>query len=154
MTKHAAVTGHTSGLGASFYKLLAEQGYKVHGFSRTNGYDLRDYSQVTRMISQVKGFDLFINNAKPEYTQSQIVYRLVRDWNQGSVISIGSYATIESPSWSDTFLLEYLTQKMALAHTHQVLTPIAKCNLTIVHPKHLGDNTDDYVQTLIRNLKL
>jgi hypothetical protein len=154
MTKYAAVTGHTSSLGASFYKLLAEQGYEVHGFSRSNGYDLRDYSQVTRMISQVKGFDLFINNAKPDYVQSQIVYRLVRDWDKGSIISIGSYATIESPLWTDTFLLEYLTQKTALAHTHQVLTPIAKCKLTLLHPKHLGDDTDAYVQTLIRNLKL
>jgi len=153
-TKHAAITGHTSGLGASFYKLLADQGYKVHGFSQSNGYDLRDYSQVGRMLSAIKGFDLFINNAKPDYSQSQILYRLVREWDSGSIISIGSDATINSPRWTDTFLLEYLTQKTALVHAHQVLTPVAKCKLILVHPTHLGDNTDMYVNTLITTLKL
>jgi dTDP-4-dehydrorhamnose reductase len=75
MIKQAAVTGHTSGLGNSFFRLLSNQGYQVQGFSRTNGYDLRDYSCVTDMLTQIKGFDLFINNAKPDYAQSQIVYR-------------------------------------------------------------------------------
>ena len=151
--KRAAITGHTSGLGASFYRLLDKHGYKVYGFSRSNGYDLRDYSQVSRMLDEIKGFDLFVNNAKPEYSQAQIVYRLAREWS-GTLLSIGSRAVISPPPWTDTFLLEYLTQKTALVHAHQVLEPIANCRLLIVHPQHLDNNTDPYVEQLIKELNL
>ena len=152
--KQAAITGHTSGLGASFYRLLNKHGYKVHGFSRINNYDLRDYSHVGRMLEEVKDFDLFINNAKPEYAQAQIVYRLVREWTHGTIISIGSQALVNSPDWTDTFLLEYLTQKAALVHAHQVLEPVAKCQLLIRHPEHLNNNTDTYVEQIIKDLDL
>ena len=154
MKKQAAITGHTSGLGASFYKLLHNHGYEVHGFSRSNGYDLRDYSQVGDMLEQIKDFDLFVNNAKPDYAQAQIVYRLVRQWKKGTVLSIGSCATITPPGWTDTFLLEYLTQKIALVHSHQMLEPNATCRLLIVHPEHLDNNTDDYVEQLVKELNL
>jgi GDP-D-mannose dehydratase len=152
--KRAAVTGHTSGLGASFYQLLTKYGYEVHGFSRTNGYDLRDYSHVGRMLEQIKDFDLFVNNAKPDYSQAQIVYRLVREWSHGTILSIGSQAVINPVAWTDTFLLEYLTQKAALVHTHQVLESVAKCQLLLVHPAHLDKNTDEYVEQLIKELNL
>jgi len=154
MIKRAAVTGHTTGLGNSFFRLLSDRGYQVHGFSRTTGYDLRDYSCVTNMLEQIKGFDLFINNAKPDYVQSQIVYRLSREWTSGTIVSIGSQATIQNPNWSDTFLMEYLTQKIALCHAHTLLQPVAKCQLVIVHPAHLGDNTDLYVNQLLTELAL
>ena len=151
--KRAAITGHTSGLGASFYSLLDQHGYEVHGFSRSNGYDLRDYSQVSRILEQTKDFDLFINNAKPDYTQAQIVYRLARRWS-GTLLSIGSYAVIDPPLWTDTFLLEYLTQKTALVHAHRVLEPVSDCRLLIVHPRHLDNDTDLYVKQLIKELDL
>jgi len=154
MIKKAAVTGHTQGLGNSFFRLLTQHGYHVQGFSRSNGYDLRDYSKVTDMLNQIQGFDLFINNAKPEYTQSQIVYRLAREWTSGTIVSIGSMAVIQDPGWTDTFLMEYLTQKIALCHAHKILTPVSDCQLVIVHPAHLGDNTDYYVEKLISELKL
>lgn len=154
MIKRAAVTGHTSGLGASFYKLLSEHGYEVHGFSRSNGYDLRDYAQISCMLEQIKDFDLFVNNAKPDYAQAQIVYRIVRECSIGTVLSIGSQAVISTPDWTDSFLLEYLTQKKALVHAHQVLGPIASGCLLIKHPKHLGNETDLYVSNLIKELHL
>tara|TARA_R110000868_G_scaffold411013_1_gene701350 strand:- start:1177 stop:1635 length:459 start_codon:yes stop_codon:yes gene_type:complete len=151
--KKAAITGHTSGLGASFYRLLNKNGYEVHGFSRSNGYDLRDYSQVSRVLEQLKDFDLFVNNAKPDYVQAQIVYRLAREWS-GTVLSIGSCAVIDPPLWTDTFLLEYLTQKTALVHAHRVLEPVSNCRLLIVHPQHMDNNTDPYVAQLLKELDL
>jgi len=138
MIKKIAVTGHTSGLGKSFFNLLTQQGHHVIGFSRSNGYDIRDYSIVSKIIKEINDFDLFINNAKPDYTQSQIVYRLAREWS-GTVLSIGSTVVVNPPNWTDTFLLEYVTQKIALAHAHQVLEKIAKCNLVLVHPNHIQD---------------
>jgi GDP-D-mannose dehydratase len=153
MTKRAAVTGHTSGLGNSFYRLLEKQGYDVYGFSRSNNFDLRDYSQVGCMLELVRDFDLFINNAKPDYAQAQIVYRLAREWNSGTILSIGSDAVVDPPNWKDTFLLEYLTQKTALVHAHQVLEPIANCRLLLKHPQHLT-NTDAYVEQIIKEFEL
>lgn len=153
MIKRAAVTGHTTGLGNSWYRLLNNHGYTVKGFSRSTGYDLRDYSHVTQMLSDINGFDLFINNAKPDYSQSQILYRLAREWSRGTIVSIGSLATVHDPKWSDTFLLEYLTQKTALCHAHQVLEPLSSCRMILVHPGHL-DNTDQLVEEIIENLNL
>jgi hypothetical protein len=138
MIKKIAITGHTSGLGKNFFDLLTQQGHHVVGFSRSNSYDLRDYSVVSNIIEKIQGFDVFINNAKPDYVQAQLVYRLSRDWN-GTVLSIGSKVAIDSPNWKDTFLLEYVTQKIALTHAHQVLATISKCRLVLVHPEHIQD---------------
>jgi hypothetical protein len=150
----AAITGHTTGLGNSFFRSLGKHGYETVGFSRSNGYDLRDYARVGDMLEHIQGFDLFINNAKPDYAQSQILYRLARSWTQGTIISIGSHAVIEDPKWHDTFLLEYLTQKTALCHAHAVLSKLSACRMIILHPEHLGDQTDQYVEELIKKLNI
>lgn len=147
-----AITGHTSGLGKSFYNLCLAKGLTVKGFSRSNGYDLRDYSAVGRMIDEIKDFDFFINNAKPDYSQTQILYRLCSAWQQGTIISIGSQIIETPPRWSDLGLLEYYTQKIALAHAHKVLEPIVKSKLILVNPKHLDNNTDEYAQELLEEL--
>lgn len=137
MIKKIAITGHTSGLGKSFFDILSNN-YNVVGYSKSNGYDLRDYSVVSKIIDEISDVDLFINNAKPDYAQAQIVYRLARTWS-GMLLSIGSQALIDPPKWNDTFLLEYLTQKTALLHAHTVLEQISKCKLIIVHPDHISD---------------
>lgn len=149
-----AITGHTSGLGKSFYDELSDRGHTVAGFSRTNGYDLRDYCKVGLMLDNIADFDIFINNAKPDYVQSQILYRLVRTWTKGTIISIGSQAIITPPAWTDTYLLEYLTQKTALMHANTVLSPVVGCKLILLNPTHLGDNTLSYVQQELARLDL
>ena len=149
MTKKAAVTGHTQSLGQSFYRRLQDRGYHVEGFSRSTGHDLRDYSVVTKMLTAVQGFDLFINNAKPDFAQCQILYRLVRENATKTVISIGSAAVEKEPRWTDTFLLEYLSQKTALAHAHQVLAPLSRSRLLLINPEHLSDCCDAYVDSIL-----
>jgi len=152
MIKKIAVTGHTSGLGKSFFDLLSTQGHEVVGYSKSNGHDLRDYSIVSKIIEEIQGFDLFINNAKPDYSQAQIVYRLARSWD-GILLSIGSRAVVDPPKWSDTFLLEYLTQKTALVHAHNVLESVSKCKLVIVHPAHI-QNTDACAKDILTQVLL
>lgn len=149
-----AVTGHTTGLGKSFYDELSHRGHHVEGFSRTNGYDLRDYSRVGIMLDKINDFDVFVNNAKPDYAQSQILYRLTRKWNKGTIISIGSMAVINNPHWTDSNLLEYLTQKTALAHAHSMISQISQCQLILLNPSHLDNNTLPYVKTQLDNLNL
>jgi nucleoside-diphosphate-sugar epimerase len=143
-----AVTGHTAGLGKSFFQECINRGHTVKGFSRTNGYDLRDYTNVGHMLDQVNEFDLFINNAKPDYAQSQILYRLVRQGTCKKIVSIGSEVITSPPTWTDTFLLEYLTQKTALAHSVRVLSNVSKCQLILLNPAHLNDTNLYAIQQL------
>ena len=147
-----AITGHTSGLGKSFYDECIARGHIVQGFSRSNGYDLRDYSQVGIMLEQGKDFELFINNAKADYIQAQILYRLARKWTHGTIVSIGSGILETDPAWTDTFLLEYFTQKIALQHAHHVLEPLVAVKLILLNPGHLGDNTRQYAKEQLDQL--
>lgn len=149
-----AITGHTKGLGKSFYNLCVEKGHNTLGFSRSNGYDLRDYSKVTKMLEQITKFDVFINNAKPDYVQSQILYRLTREWDSGTIISIGSSVILRQPNWTDSYLLEYTTQKHALAHANRVLSTVSNCNLVLLNPDHLNDNIDNFSSQVLEQLKI
>ena len=152
--KRAAVTGHTQRLGRAFYELLQQKGYQVKGFSRSNGYDIRDYAVVSRIIDETKGYDLFVNSAKPDFAQTQILYRLARSRSITNVLSIGSAAVTDPPEWTDLHLLEYLTQKIALDHAHRVCKASGQINSMLVNPVHLGDDCLDYVQQVIEDLKL
>lgn len=148
-----AITGHTTGLGHSFYQECIARGHEVEGFSRSNGHDLRNYSKVGTMIDKIVGFDIFINNAKPDYAQAQILYRLVRAQSCKVIISIGSEVIISPSDWTDTFLLEYVTQKMALAHANQILSKVTSQQLILLNPSHLND-TDYYVKQQLNLLNL
>lgn len=148
-----AITGHTERLGKAFFNELSLLGHDVQGFSRRSGYDLRDYSKVSLMLAQIKEFDVFINNAKPDFAQSQILYRLVRQWNNKTIINIGSGALETTPNWTDTFLLEYLTQKSALQHAVNVLSKMSTCNIILLNPPHIN-NCTQYVNDTIRDLNL
>ena len=148
-----AITGHTSGLGKSFYHECINRGHTVQGFSRSNGYDLRDYSKVGKMIDKIQDFDLFINNAKPDYAQTQILYRLVRSSTCNMIVNIGSKVIESPPNWTDTFLLEYFTQKIALAHAVQVLSAVSKSQLILINPEHL-DDTDIFAKRQLDLLKV
>lgn len=149
-----AITGHTKGLGKSFYDECIRRGHTVEGFSSSTGYDLRDYSRVTAMLERIKGFDFFINNAKPDYAQAQILFRLAREWDKGVIISIGTQATETPTKWTDTFLLEYLTQKIALKNAHLLLSPVCSCQLFLINPTHLGDQTDQFASAELDKLNI
>lgn len=61
-----ALTGHTSGIGAHLFHILKISNFDVHGFSRSNDWDLNDYGRVrdfSWFITKYNDFDIFINNA-------------------------------------------------------------------------------------------
>lgn len=137
--KKAAVTGHTAGLGKVIKEYLESQNYIVQGFSKSAGCDLRDYAQVTTMITQIHDVDLFVNCAKPDYAQSQILYRLAKSEFKGKVLNIGSPVVYHNTGWTDLGLLEYVTQKTALFHAHQTLVKFYPEQLIMWDPKHTTD---------------
>jgi hypothetical protein len=142
--KQAAITGNTCDLGKFITKYLESHNYEIAGFSRSNGYDLRNYSCVTSILDIVKDFNLFVNCAKPDYTQAQILYRLIGSGFKGKILNIGSPVVHHLPeSWFDLGLLEYATQKTALFHAHQTLSKLYTDQLILWEPLH--DFTFEYV---------
>lgn len=150
--KRAAVTGHTAGLGKLIKEYLESQNYNVLGFSKSTGYDLRDYSQVTKLLDTVSEFDLFVNCAKPDYVQSQLIYRLLKSGFKGKILNIGSPVVHHNTGWTDLGLLEYITQKTALFHAHQTLEKFYPTQLIMWEPKHTSDI--EYVSQCLKELGL
>jgi short-subunit dehydrogenase len=123
--KTAIVTGASKGLGAQIVRRLRRAGFHVVGFSRTspNRVDVRDSSQVNRLVSEVlaerRGIDVLINNAGfvqsltplertsdedlldtfetnvygPFYTMRSVIPSMVRR-NKGVIINIASKSAI------------------------------------------------------------
>jgi hypothetical protein len=141
--KIVALTGHTRGLGKHIYNYLVKNNYSAQGFSFSTGCDLRDYSQVGAMIKSVKSCDWFINCAHPDYCQTQILYRLLKENFKGKILNIGSPVVHRPPDWTDLDLLEYVTQKTALYHAHQTLDTMFPNQLILWEPDH--DLDENYI---------
>jgi len=93
------ITGHTSGIG----ELIANH-YEFVGFSRSNGYDLTDDGNITKLINELEKCDVFVNNAFPYanetdykhmHLQTEILYKVYNQWVDKSklIINIGSNTT-------------------------------------------------------------
>jgi hypothetical protein len=67
-----AVTGHTNGLGLAIFNYF-KNNHEVHGFSRSNGFDIRDPLKRKKIIEISKDFDLFFNNAYNNFDNSQLL---------------------------------------------------------------------------------
>jgi hypothetical protein len=83
-----AITGHTKGIGKSLFEELTYEGYEVHGFSRSNGYDISDKSSCDRIIEETKDFDVFINNAFDYFGQTYILESILNYWGGTNKIII------------------------------------------------------------------
>ena len=81
------ITGHTKGFGKHISARCKELGYKVEGFSRTNGYDIR--SNPENVFN--KKLDAVVNNA--EVGDAQIHISVLANLNKIPCINIGSDIT-------------------------------------------------------------
>jgi short-subunit dehydrogenase len=142
-----AITGHTKGLGAEFYKSYASEGHNILGFSRSNGYDLRDWSKMQNMLAQIQDFDLFINCAKPDFVQTTILYELWKRWKgqNKTIINISSVITYFPtcpPALFDCPNMDhYRTAKMSLNEASaQLSLKSVTPHIMLVKPAHLYDN--------------
>ena len=142
-----AITGHSQGLGAEFKKVYESKGHRVSGFSRSNGYDLRDWSKMQSMIDQIQDYDLFINCAKPDFVQTTILYELWKSWKgqDKHIINISSiltyFPTCPPDLFSDPQMDLYRTAKLSLNEASSQLMfkhPLPK--IILVKPSHLYSN--------------
>ena len=154
-----AITGHTQGLGAEFKKAYEELGYEVSGFSRSNGYDLRDWSRMQKMLDQITEHDMFINVAKPDFVQTTILYELWKRWKnqQRIIVNISSgitYAPIcPKDLFNDPNMDAYRTAKVSLNEASAQLSFRSFWpKIVLVNPVHLyGNPISSEEQTKLTN---
>lgn len=102
-----SITGHTKGLGDSIFKLLSTK-HQTIGLSKSNGYDIKDVSNI---IDIIKDTDVFINNAYFKSYQSEIFENLFELWKDSNklIININSSIVTEKEIADD--LIEYHSYK-------------------------------------------
>lgn len=108
-----AITGHTQGIGKAIFDELSKRSYQVHGYSRSNGWNISLQEIRTQIVNETLDFDVFINNAYYPMAQFELLKLLVNQW-QGTkklIVNVGSksiYADV-IPS----FMQDYVKDKRA-----------------------------------------
>ena len=84
-----AITGHTKGIGQGFANYFKDQ--DVHGFSRSNGWDLTRKETCDALIHNLNDFDLFINNACIGDKQLYLFDNIFKLWfnKNKTIINVG-----------------------------------------------------------------
>lgn len=139
-----AITGHTKGLGLEFAKLLEERGHTVKGFSRSNGHDLRNWSKMQKMLTEINEFDMLISCAKADYIQTTLLYETFKLW-QGlpkTILNISSiltyYPAMPDQLKSDVMMYFYRNSKNSLNEACAELSLLsADPKIILVKPGHL-----------------
>jgi hypothetical protein len=126
-----AITGHTDGLGAQFYKHFKSLGHDVIGMSRTNGYCLPD--DVGRVVEIANGSDLFINNAYCDTAQSQLL-----ELTKAPVISCGSMGADFNQA------NPYFRNKRHLEDTHRRLKRTTDRRMLLLKMGYLENYADKF----------
>ena len=123
-----ALTGHTKSLGKSLFDSLSTN-HQVVGFSRSNGFDIKNPFQRASIVEAVKDFDIFINLVHNYYHQSDLLFELHKSWNnQDKTIINVSSAVVTNDKWAvDNYeMMEYKIQKINLETMAKHLNMINK----------------------------
>ena len=119
-----AITGHTKNIG----KYLYEKFDNSIGFSKTNGYDIRNPIDRKSIINEVRDCDVFINNAPAGFGQSELCLELWHKWKNldKTIINVGSRIAEDSVIVPDKYshLLEYSMHKRTLKKLSEDLNKI------------------------------
>jgi NADP-dependent 3-hydroxy acid dehydrogenase YdfG len=128
--KTVAITGHTKGIGQAISQYFQSKDYMVHGYSRSNGYDI-SHEHVNRLIvEEAKNFDVFVNNASHYFGQPDLLIKIMYEWHSvpgKTIINIGSRYT-----WNDS---AYCMQKRLLNEiVKEVYICQYECNVININP--------------------
>ena len=77
-----AITGHSKGIGKALADEFEKHGHEVIGYSRSNGWSIKE--NKLDIIEDVKkqDFDIFINNAYVHKHQTELLMLMVQEWLQ------------------------------------------------------------------------
>ena len=118
------MTGHTKGLGAEISNYFSSE-YVVKGFSRSNGYDIKNPTDRRRIIKTSLDADIFINLVHNYYHQTDLLYEFFRAWeDQNKLIINISSQVVENGNWGLDRLdyIEYKNQKLSLESMSELLS--------------------------------
>jgi dTDP-4-dehydrorhamnose reductase len=101
------ITGHTEFLGKELFDSL-QKDYEIVGFSRSNGFDLKNYKNF---INQIENLDVFINNTYHPTYQQKIFEELFELWKDKDKTI---FNVLTSAIFNDTILDEYRQNKLNL----------------------------------------
>jgi len=131
------ITGASRGLGKAIADYCASAGNTVRRWDSST--DLRIWNNRQHIIKQSADVDVFFSVAKPDFTQTELLFEWWSEYQDKLFISIGS-KVVNYDLWGDDIHMKrYHTQKISLQHaTRQIKSPLA----IIINPGHLynGDN--------------
>ena len=119
-----ALTGHTKGLGAKIQKYFSSE-HSVFGFSRSNGYNIKNPFDRKKIIKGSADAEVFINLVHNYYHQTDMLFEFFQAWeNQEKLIINISSAVVENTSWGlDRFdFIEYKNQKISMESMSDLLS--------------------------------
>jgi len=119
-----ALTGHTKGLGAEISNYFKDK-YEVVGFSRTNGYDIKNSIDRRKILKESTNADILINLVHNYYHQTDILFEFYSAWeDQKKLIINVSSAVVDNDKWGIDRLdhIEYKNQKIALESMAELLS--------------------------------
>lgn len=134
-----AITGHTGTIGGYLYNNLDN----CIGFSRSNGYDIRDEDTQDRIVLESHQCDVFINCAHggPGTAQTDLLWKIYRRWQDQPkhIINIGTDA-VPTSVWSK-IRADYPLEKSILASTVDHIQQDPKsCKVSIINPRIVTDH--------------
>lgn len=142
-----AITGHTKGIGKSFFNLLEQRGHDIIGFARSENTNIRRVPFISEKINEC---DLFINNAQESFAQTDLLYAVWSKWT-GTTKWIWNISTemtqqpTESVGENENMidLSMYRTQKTALeiAH-HQLVAKSGSPRMLLIRPGAIATQFD------------
>ena len=118
------ITGHTKNLGQFLFEKLGID-HQLIGFSRSNGYDIKNPLDRKKIIKSCDECDIFINLVHNYYHQTDILFELFKSWeSQGKKLIINiSSMVVDNEKWGIDRLdyIEYKNQKKALESMANIL---------------------------------
>ena len=119
-----AITGHTKNLGEFLYNKLKTDTNDILGFSRSNGFDIKNPFDRRKIIKQSFEYDIFINLVHNYYHQTDLLFELFKSWEglPKLIINISSIV-VDKDLWGlDRFdFIEYKNQKIAVESMSKIL---------------------------------
>lgn len=136
------ITGHSDFLGKGLFDFLSKN-HEVIGFSRSNGYDLKNYEKI---LDDVKDMDVFINNTYHSEYQQKIFEELFEKWKDKdkTIFNILTSSIFNNGSIEDYRENKLRLQKSSLEKINSNLDKKVRIvNLypnTLEHNKRVGFN--------------
>jgi nucleoside-diphosphate-sugar epimerase len=160
-----AITGHTAGIGQALAKQYADRGHEIVGLSKRNGHNIRIIPKIADLIEPC---DMFINNAQAGYAQTELLFEMVKRWEETKkhIVVISTMMTQDPVSCIEGLDMDqYRIQKIALEQAiQQIRFRELGVRTTIVRPGNIATspnktvppaaNVDRWASTLVNIFEL